>query len=167
MPFGAPTARSAFLIPIPSARILRSGSSFLDSPVSWISGKAAMLGTGNTQPQSLKANVAAEAIRRVRRTAQIARLFDAHPNRVGRRKRQALKQLPTIFAGTHPTRQRSDAEREALYRRTARLQLELDFLKEREVAARIEDKRRWVDRFHTERIIRRQCRLPGLARSSY
>jgi hypothetical protein len=46
-------------------------------------------------------------------------------------KRQALEQLPAIFAGAQAARQHSDAEKDALYQQIGRLKVELDFLKKR------------------------------------
>ena len=90
-----------------------------------------MPGTRKTHPPSLKAKVAVEAIRGVRTTAEIAKLFDVHPNLVANWKRQALEQLPAIFAGAQAARQHSDAEKDALYEQIGRLKVELDFLKKR------------------------------------
>jgi len=90
-----------------------------------------MPGTRKTHPPSLKAKVAVEAIRGVRTTAEIAKLFDVHPNLVANWKRQALEQLPSIFAGTQAARQHSDAEKDALYQQIGRLKVELDFLRKR------------------------------------
>jgi hypothetical protein len=58
-------------------------------------------------------------------------LIDVHPNLVANWKRQALEQLPAIFAGAQAARQHSDAEKDALYQQIGRLKVELDFLKKR------------------------------------
>jgi len=87
--------------------------------------------TRKTHAPSLKAKVAVEAIRGVRTTAEIAKLFDVHPNLVANWKRQALEQLPGIFAGAQAGRQHSDAEKDALYQQIGGLKVELDFLKKR------------------------------------
>ena len=81
-------------------------------------------------------------------------------------KRQALEQLPAIFARTQASRQHSDPEKDAVSRQIGRLKVELDALK-KESAGRMEDKRRRVDRFHCELSIQRQYQLLGLARRSH
>ena len=59
---------------------------------------------------SPKAEVAIEAIRANRTTAQIAQMFGVHPTQVGGWKRQALAGLPDIFSnGREQNRQRADA----------------------------------------------------------
>lgn len=87
--------------------------------------------TRKTHPPSLKAKVAVEAIRGVKTAAEIAKMFDVHPNLVANWKRQALEQLPAIFAGQHGARADSDAEKDALFQQIGRLKVELDFLKKR------------------------------------
>ena len=84
-----------------------------------------------THPPSLKARVAVEAIRGVKTAAEIAKMFDVHPNLVANWKRQAMQELPAIFAGQHGTRTDGDAEKDALYQQIGRLKVELDFLKKR------------------------------------
>lgn len=75
--------------------------------------------------------MAVEAIRGVRTAAEIAKAYDVHPNLVAAWKRQALEQMPAIFAGGPAARPDSDAEKDALYREIGRLKVELDFLKKR------------------------------------
>ena len=82
-------------------------------------------------PPSLKARVAVEAIRGVKSAAEIAKTFDVHPNLVANWKRQAMEQLPGIFAGQHGAKPDSDGEKDALYQQIGRLKVELDFLKKR------------------------------------
>jgi transposase len=66
--------------------------------------------TGKTHPPSRKAKVAVLPIRGIRTTAEIDKVFDVHHNLVADWKRQALEQLPALFAGTQATRHCSDAE---------------------------------------------------------
>jgi transposase-like protein len=87
--------------------------------------------TRKTHPPSLKARVAVEAIRGVHTAAEIAKKFDVHPNLVANWKRQALEQLPAIFAGPAAIKHDTDAEKDALYQQIGRLKVELDFLKKR------------------------------------
>jgi transposase-like protein len=81
-------------------------------------------------PPSLKARVAGEAIRGLKTAAQIAQDFAVHPNLVAGWKRQALDQLPAIFAAP-ASRRASDGETDHLYQEIGRLKVELDFLKKR------------------------------------
>ncbi len=122
--------------------------------------------TRKTYPPSLKAKVAVEAIRGVRTAAEIAKAYDVHPNLVAVWKKQALEQLPSIFAGAGAARPDSDPEKDSLYQEIGKLKVELDFLK-KEWPGTVEDKRRWVDAQHPQLSIGRQCELLGLARSSY
>ena len=79
---------------------------------------------------SLKAKVAIEAIRGIKTAAQIAQTYEVHPNLVASWKKQALEQLPDIFAGQQ-TKHVDDAEKDELYQQIGRLKVELDFLKKR------------------------------------
>jgi putative transposase len=87
--------------------------------------------TRKTYPPSLKAKVAVEAIRGVRTAAEIAKAYDVHANLVAVWKKQALEQLPSIFAGAGAGRPDSDPEKDALYQEIGKLKVELDFLKKR------------------------------------
>ena len=86
--------------------------------------------TRKTYPPSLKAKVAVEAIRGVRTAAEIAKVYDVHPNLVAVWKKQALEQMPSIFSGA-AARPDSDPEKDALYQEIGKLKVELDFLKKR------------------------------------
>jgi transposase len=79
---------------------------------------------------TLKAKVAIEAIRGVKTAAQIAQAFDVHPNLVACWKKQAVDQLPEVFAGHH-AKQPGDADKDELYQQIGRMKVELDFLKKR------------------------------------
>lgn len=82
-----------------------------------------------THPPSLKVKGAIEAIRGVRRGAEIAKAYDVPPNLVVVWKKQALEQLPSIFAGAQAARPESDPEKDALYQEEiGKLKVERDFL---------------------------------------
>lgn len=85
--------------------------------------------TRKSHPPGLKAKVAIEAIRGVRTTAQIAQTFGIHPNLVANWKKQAMDQLPELFANNQPRVQ--DTEKDDLYREIGKLKVELEFLKKR------------------------------------
>ena len=86
--------------------------------------------TRKSYAPSLKARVAVEAIRGLKTAAQIAQQFAVHPNLVAGWKKQALDQLPEIFAAPAAHRA-ADGETERLYQEIGRLKVELDFLKKR------------------------------------
>jgi transposase-like protein len=86
--------------------------------------------TRKSHPPGLKAKVAIEAIRGVRTTTQIAQTFGIHPNLVANWKKQAMDQLPELFANNQP-RAQSDTEQDELYKEIGKLKVELEFLKKR------------------------------------
>jgi transposase-like protein len=79
---------------------------------------------------SLKAKVAIEAIKGNRTAAQIAQTFSVHPNLVACWKKQAVEQLPDVFAVGN-AKQQADVEKDELFQQIGRLKVELDFLKKR------------------------------------
>ncbi len=79
--------------------------------------------TRKTYPPSLKAKVAVEAIRGVRTAAEIARAYDVHPNLVATWKRQALEQMPAIFAGAPAARPDAGTEKDPLYLEIGKLKV--------------------------------------------
>ena len=79
-----------------------------------------------------KARVALEAIRGVKSTTELSSEFEVHPAQIAKWKKQALEELPGIFAG----RREKDAEdeerlRDQLYQEIGRLKVELDWLKKK------------------------------------
>ena len=89
-----------------------------------------MPGIRKSYAPSLKAKVAIEAIKGSKTAAQIAQAFKVHPNLVAGWKKQALAQLPEVFANGH-AKQQSDVEKDELFQQIGRLKVELDFLKKR------------------------------------
>ncbi len=88
--------------------------------------------TRKSHPPSLKAKVAIEAIKGHKTTAQLAQMFGIHPTLVANWKRQALAGLPDVFSnGREVSRQRTDAEKDELFKQIGQLKVELDFLKKR------------------------------------
>ncbi len=77
-----------------------------------------------------KARVALEAIQGHRTLAEIGSAYGVHPNQVGQWKKQALKNLPSVFSGQQE-RQQQDAEalQSELYRQIGQLKVELEWLK--------------------------------------
>jgi transposase-like protein len=79
---------------------------------------------------SLKAKVAIEAIKGSKTATQIGQTYGVHPNLVAGWKKQALAQLPEVFANGH-AKQQIDAEKDELYQQIGKLKVELEFLKKR------------------------------------
>ena len=105
--------------------------------------------TRKSQPPSLKAKVAVEAIKAHKTAAQIAQMFGVRPTQVGGWKKQALTGLPDVFGnGREQMRQQADSEKDELYKQIGQRKVELDFLK-KELASSIEDRRRWIDPQHS------------------
>src|SRR5712692_2736849 len=78
--------------------------------------------TRKSHPPSLKAKVAAEAIKAHKTAAQIAQMFGVHPTQVGGWKKQALAGLPDIFGnGREQMRQQADADKDELYKQIGQL----------------------------------------------
>ena len=79
-----------------------------------------------------KAQVAIEAIKNQRTTAQIASDYEVHPNQVGQWKRQILEEAPQLFAKGRP-QATSDNDRliAELYRQIGQLKVELDWVQKK------------------------------------
>ena len=79
-----------------------------------------------------KAQVALEAIRGEKTMAEIASIYEVHPNVVGQWKKQVLEQLPEIFSNGKRRRQEDEsALRDRLYQEIGQLKVELDWLKKK------------------------------------
>ena len=79
-----------------------------------------------------KAKVALEAIKGQRTVQEIASTFGVHPNQVTQWKRQALEQLPAVFAGERGRGDRAEEDlKDELYQQIGRLQMELEWLKKK------------------------------------
>ena len=81
---------------------------------------------------SFKARVALEAIRGDRTMAEIATIYEAHPNQIGKWKKQALDELPKIFSGRYEKKEAQGRElTDKLYQQIGQLKVELDWLKKK------------------------------------
>ncbi len=81
-------------------------------------------------PPAFKAKVALEAIKEAETTGQLASRFSIHPIQVGLWKKAALDGITKVFAtgiGKSP-REQID-ERDELYKKIGKLEIENDFLK--------------------------------------
>ena len=88
-----------------------------------------------TYSTELKVKIALEAIKGQRTVNQIALHYGVHPNQVSQWKRQALEELPQVFAGRR-SREAQDEEalRAQLYQQIGQLKVELDWLKKSWIA---------------------------------
>ncbi len=79
-----------------------------------------------------KAKVAIEAIKNQQTVAQIASHYEVHPNQVSQWKKQALEELPQMFANRRP-KATSDNEQliAELYRQIGQLKVELDWVQKK------------------------------------
>jgi transposase-like protein len=85
-----------------------------------------------TYSAELKARIALEAIKGQRTLNEIVAHYGVHPNQVMQWKKQALAELPHIFAESR-TRIAQDEEtlRAQLYQQIGQLKVELDWLKKK------------------------------------
>ena len=80
----------------------------------------------------LKAQVALEAIKGQRTINEIASAYGIHPNQVQQWKKQALDQLPELFADGRARAAQTDEQLQAqLYQQIGQLKVELDWLKKK------------------------------------
>jgi len=91
-----------------------------------------MVSTRKRYDGAFKAKVALEAIRGERTIAEIASETGVHPNQVSKWKKQALEELPGLFADGRKKQERNSEELESeLYKQIGQLKVELDWLKKK------------------------------------
>jgi len=81
---------------------------------------------------AFKAKVALEALKGQKTIAELARIYEVHPNQIGQWKKQIQAEMPKIFNGKRD-REEKDREElvEELYRQIGQLKVELDWLKKK------------------------------------
>ena len=83
-------------------------------------------------PGALKAKVALEALKGDKTVNEIASMYQVHPNRVCKWKKQALELLPQVMADRRVKKQDDGHRDEAkLYQQIGQLTVEVDFLKKK------------------------------------
>ena len=81
---------------------------------------------------AFKAKVALEALKGQKTLAELARIYEVHPNQIGQWKKQAQEELPKVFNGKRDKEQKEKTELlEELYRQIGQLKVELDWLKKK------------------------------------
>ncbi len=81
---------------------------------------------------AFKAKVALEALKGQKTIAELARLYEVHPNQIGQWKKQIQAEMPKVFNGKRDRDEKDQAELvEELYRQIGQLKVELDWLKKK------------------------------------
>ena len=82
--------------------------------------------------KEFKAKVALEAIKGQKTVNEIASEFGIHSSQINDWKRQLLAGMPQVFDGQGERREAAtEAERDQLYRKIGKLQVEVDWLKKK------------------------------------
>lgn len=82
--------------------------------------------------KEFKANVAIEAIKGLKTTAQISSEFKVHPTQIAQWKNELREGLPGIFSGKRDPEQKQRQELvDELYKQIGQLQVENDWLKKK------------------------------------
>ena len=81
---------------------------------------------------AFKAKVALEALRGQKTVAELARIYEVHPNQIGQWKKQAMEEFPKIFNGKRERKEKDGEELvDELYRQIGQLKVELDWIKKK------------------------------------
>ena len=115
---------------------------------------------------AFKAKVALAAAKGDRTTAQLASQFGIHTSQVTAWKKQLMAQVAELFADGRQRRADQATDEQELYEQIGRLKMEVEWLKKK-LPRSAEVKRQCIDPNHKHLSVARQCRLIGLARSSW
>lgn len=81
---------------------------------------------------AFKAKVALEALKGKKTLAELARIYEVHPNQIGQWKKKLLEELPGVFNGRRDREAKDQAELvEELYKQIGQLKVERDWLKKK------------------------------------
>lgn len=81
---------------------------------------------------AFKAKVALEALKGQKTLAELARIYEVHPNQIGQWRRRVLEELPQVFNGKRDRESKDQVELvEELYRQIGQQKVELDWLKKK------------------------------------
>jgi transposase len=81
---------------------------------------------------AFKAKVALEALKGQKTLAELARLYEVHPNQIGQWKKKVLEELPQVFNGKRDREAKDQTELASeLYRQIGQQKVELDWLKKK------------------------------------
>lgn len=81
-----------------------------------------------------KARVAVEAIRGDKTLAELASVFEVHPNQITQWKKQVMSELPGLFSKKRGRKKKEqDDLTDHLYKEIGQLKVELDWLKKKQV----------------------------------
>ena len=84
--------------------------------------------------KELKASIALDAIKGQKTMSELASEYGVHANQIGRWKKQLLDAAPDIFTqGKNKEAEKNEVERDHLYKKVGQLQIEVDWLKKRQV----------------------------------
>ena len=89
-------------------------------------------GTRRQHTAEIKARVALAALRGERTVNEIAAMYGVHPSMIAKWKKQALQELPQVFANRRSAAVRAQEDLTgSLYQEIGRLKVELDWLKKK------------------------------------
>ena len=84
--------------------------------------------------KELKARIALDAIKGQKTMPELASEYEVHANQIGRWKKQLLDAAPDVFTwGKDKESEKKEVERDRLYKKVGQSQIEVDWLKKRQV----------------------------------
>jgi len=84
--------------------------------------------------KELKARIALDAIKGQKTMPELASEYEVHANQIGRWKKQLLDAAPDVFTwGKDKESEKKEVGRDRLYKKVGQSQIEVDWLKKRQV----------------------------------
>mgnify|MGYP003331022404 CR=1 FL=1 len=81
---------------------------------------------------AFKARVALEALKEEKPLAELAKLYNVHPNQISLWKKQLLQGASELFSDKRKHKELTDeSEKDRLYQKVGQLEMELDWLKKK------------------------------------